>query len=68
MLPFLKKDKWPKLAKPMDTSHYGYSEEDMAVEELIQAIESNNHSALMEALQALIEIIGNKHAELHEET
>lgn len=61
MLPFLKRNKLPKIGKPTGTSHYGFSEEELAANEIIEALESNNNSEFMSALQALIELIRNKH-------
>ena len=72
-LPFLKEKTWPKLAKPMDESRYGFDEDDDIIEQaldgLIKAIEAKDRPAVMEALTALIHCIKNKeesHGDVHE--
>lgn len=68
MLPFLNKNKgWPTKAKILGESRYGYSEDDEIIEhaldEIIHAMDSKDHTKLMEALTALIELIrGKEHA------
>jgi hypothetical protein len=66
MLPFLNKQKIPKLRKMSGVSKYGFSEDDDLVEdalnEVIQALESKNHSQLVEAIKALVMCIRNKNA------
>ncbi len=60
-LPFLNDQKIPKLRKLSGVSKYGFSENDELVEsalkELIQAVESKNHSELIMAVKALIDCI-----------
>jgi hypothetical protein len=66
-LPFLKKNKLPRIAGPMGESRYGFSEDDEmsedAIKELMEAIESKDKSKLMKALSALVEVIRNKNAD-----
>jgi hypothetical protein len=63
-LPFLKEKTWPKLAKPMGESRYGYSEDDDLIEhsldELMDAHARKDHKGFMSAINALIEFILNK--------
>lgn len=60
-LPFIEDNKLPKLRKLSGVSKYGFSEDDELVEsslnELMQAIESKNHTQLVTALKALIDCI-----------
>ena len=64
MLPFLKKNKLPASVRQPGESRFGFSEDEEmsedAIKELIQAIESKDHSKLMQSLKALIEIIRSK--------
>lgn len=60
-LPFLKPKGWPTLRKYSGESRYGFSEDDELIEhaldELIQAIESKDHSKLTHAIKALVECV-----------
>jgi hypothetical protein len=63
-LPFLKPKGWPRLRKMSGESRYGFSEDDDLIEdalnELMSAYEAKDHSKLIQALKALIELIRNK--------
>lgn len=63
-LPFLKNKKLPSSVRKPGESRYGFSEDEKlsedAVKELIEAIDSKDHSKLMKSLTALIELIRNK--------
>lgn len=64
MLPFLKEKTWPRVAKPMGESRYGYSEDDdlieVALDELMAALESKDGSKIHSAIEALVDFIRNK--------
>ena len=66
MLPFLKNKKLPHSVRQPGESMYGFSEDEEmsedSIKELIQAIESKDHSKLMQAISALVEMIRNKNA------
>lgn len=73
VLPFLNKNKLPKLRTLGGTSMYGFSEDDemseSAIDELLQAFESKDYKKLMSALKALVGIVRNKHAsDAHEDS
>lgn len=63
-LPFLKPKGWPQLRKMSGESRYGYSEDeeliDKSLDELIAALESNDHSKAVAAIHALVNVIRNK--------
>lgn len=65
MLPFLKESKWPRMAKISGESKYGFSEDDELMEdatkELMRGIETKEISAIINAIEALVEIIKSKH-------
>lgn len=60
-LPFLNSNKIPKLRTQSGESKYGFSEDDELIEsslnELIQAVDSKDHSQFIKALNALIECV-----------
>lgn len=66
MLPFLNKNKLPKYRKQGGVSMYGFSEDEelseKCIDEIIQALESKDHTKLMSALKALVAMVRNKHA------
>jgi hypothetical protein len=65
-LPFLKKSKWPQMARPMSEVQYGFSDDDelveQALDELMSAIESKDGKRFGDALSLLIELIRSKDA------
>ncbi len=65
-LPFLKIRKPASLRTQSGESMYGFSEHDemceQALQELMEAADSKDHSKLMEALEALIECLIAKHS------
>ena len=64
MLPFLRPKGWPRRAKILGESRYGFSEDDdiieHALEEMIRGMETKDSGQFMEALLALIEVIKAK--------
>lgn len=56
-LPFLK-NKWPRLAKPMDEKSYGLSAseqlEEFCIDELFEAVQSKNVGTFRKAIEALV--------------
>jgi hypothetical protein len=63
-LPFLKPKGWPTLRKMSGESRYGYSEDDemieRALDELLAAMDSKDHSKAYKAIQAIVHVIKNK--------
>lgn len=57
-LPFLKKTKWPRIAKPMEEKSYGGDASDKIEEhcagELMEAVASKDVSGFRSALEALV--------------
>ena len=64
LLPFLKKNSWPRIGKIAGESRYGFSEDDdlieHALDELLAAHGAKDGAALLEALEALIHFIQSK--------
>jgi len=69
-LPFLKSRQPAKLRKQAGESRYGFSEDEeikeKMIEELMHAVESQDHKKAMQALMALIDMIMAKEPEEHD--
>jgi hypothetical protein len=64
MLPFLKNKTWPRVAKPIGESRYGYSEDDDLIEQLLEelmaAYHAKDHAKIHSAIEALVHFIQSK--------
>lgn len=65
-LPFLQEKSWPRIAKQAGESRYGYSEDEALMEdatkELMRGIEAKDVAMIMNAIEALVEIIKNQNS------